>query len=147
MALCCLNLSQLNLKGIHYKASKEGPNNYMEIISKFTNLVSLSLCNCLLGSTSKRKYSQQRAEENMLKRNKRVCHGKNSPGSQSHVDSVAKSDSSPVNDLQAQELSSVGTFDCLARMCSKITEFELIRLSRGINFVKSYDDRDVHINR
>ncbi|KAL9964542.1 hypothetical protein ACROYT_G028197 [Oculina patagonica] len=143
LALCCTNLAHLNLKGVHYgQDSRERLNSVMEIISKFTSLVSLSLCNCVLGSTSKNKTSKRAADENLRKRNKRVCHGKSLRGCQSSEKLAASpASTSAVDDLQTpcDELSTVGTFDYLTQACSQMTEFELIRsASHGINFVKGY---------
>lgn len=48
LALCCTKLAQLNLNGVHYdQPSEENSNRFIEITSKFTNLVSLSLCTCM----------------------------------------------------------------------------------------------------
>ena len=143
MALCCTNLAHLNLKGVHYSQdSDERPNRFMETISKFTSLTSLSVCNCVLGSAAYNKGSKRVFDECLLKRNKRVCHRKSLHGPQSSDKPVASSaGTAAVNDLQTpcDELSSVGPFDSLTQISSKITEFELIRSSSpGINFVKSY---------
>lgn len=145
MALCCTNMTQLNLKGVHYSQdSKEKLNSFMEIISKFTSLTSLSICNCVLGSAENKKSSKRGFKEEVVKRTKRVCHGRNLPGCQSSCDPVTGSNSAAAaNDIQTQtpccELRGVGTFDYLTQVCSKITEFELIRTSSpGTTFVKSY---------
>lgn len=143
MALCCTNLAQLNLKGVHYGlGSGERINILMEILSKFTNLVSLSLCNCVLGLAGENKCSKRKFGEDLFKRNRRVCHGKKPSSCQSSDKSAASSTvGTAVDNLQApcKELSKVGTFDHLVQACSKITELELIRSSsQGINFVKTY---------
>lgn len=116
----------------------------MEIISKFTSLTSLSICNCTLGSVEIRKGSKRGFKEEVVKGTKRVCHGRNLRSSQSSYDPTTSSDSATTaSDTKSQtsgcEFRGVGTFDHLTQACSKITEFELIRTSSpGIIFVKSY---------
>ena len=138
-------MAQLNLKGVHYSQdSKEKPNIFMEIISKFTSLTSLSVCNCVLGSVVNKKSNKRGLKEQVVKRTKRVCHGNNLPGCQSSFDAASGSNSvTAADDTQTQtphcELGGVGTFDYLTQACNKITEFELIRTSSpGITFVKTY---------
>jgi len=143
LALCCPNLAELNLKGVHHQPSKETPNKLMEIISKFTHLVSLSLCTCVLGPTTENKTSKSNNDfdRDLLKRTKRVCHGtsgrlNSNDGPRPKSDGAAQSDSPPWDKLSSEE-----SFDCLAKACSKITEFELIRPSLTeitSAFVKSY---------
>jgi len=140
-------MAQLNLKGVHYSQdSKEQVNRVMEIISKFPCLTSLSICNCVLGSVENKKStgSKRGFKEEVTKRAKRVCYGRNQPGCQSGYDPATGSNRGvAANEVQTKtphpELSGVGTFDYLTQACSKITEFELIRTSSpGITFVKSY---------
>lgn len=144
MALCCTNMAQLNLKGVHYSQdSKEKPNSFMEIISKFTSLTSLSICNCVLGSVVNKKSSKRGLKEEVVKRTKRVCHGNNLPGCQSsrYLEASGSNSVAALDNTQTPqcELCDVGTFDYLTQACSKITEFELIRTSSpGITFVKTY---------
>jgi len=116
----------------------------MEIISKFTSLTSLSICNCTLGSVEIRKGTKRGFKEEGVKGTKRVCHGRNLRSCQSSYDPTTSSDSATTaNGTQSQtfgcEFRGAGTFDHLTQACSKITEFELIRTSSpGIIFVKSY---------
>ena len=138
-------MAQLNLKGVHYSQdSKEKPNGFMEIISKFTSLTSLSICNCVLGSVGNKKSNKRGLKEVAVKRNKRVCHGNNLPGCQSSYEPASGSTSvAAADNTQTQtpdcEIRGMGTFDYLTKACSKMTEFELIRTSSpGITFVKSY---------
>ncbi|KAL9964540.1 hypothetical protein ACROYT_G028195 [Oculina patagonica] len=138
LALCCTNLAHLNLKGVHYgQDCGERLNNVMEIISKFTSLVSLSLCNCVLGSNGTNKTSEQSLDEDLHKRKRKSLRGCQS----SEKIATSSASTSAADDLQTpcDELSCVRTFDYLTQACSKITEFELIRsASQGINFVKGY---------
>ena len=136
---------QLNLEGVHYiQDSKKKPNRFMEIVSKFTCLTSLSICNCMLGSVGNKKSSKRCFKEEVVKRTKRVCHGRNLPGCQSSYDPATGSNvATAASNIETQtppcELRGVGTFVYLTQACSKITEFELIRTSSpGITFVKSY---------
>ena len=98
----------------------------------------------MLGSVGNKKSSKRGFKEEVTKRTKRVCHGRNLPSRQSSYEPATGSNSDVhANELQTQtpcsELSGVGTFDYLTQACSEITEFELIRTSSpGITFVKSY---------
>ena len=140
LAECCKNLAQLNLKGVHHQESEERPNGLMEIISKFTNLVSLSLCTCGLGPASESKKDIQGSNDfqrSLFKSNKRVCHGASSSscdGAGAMQEGAASKDSTPWNELNSEL-----ALDCMVKACNKLTEFELIASSTpGISFVKSY---------
>ena len=133
-------MAELNLEGVHYGAPRERPNGFMEIISKLTSLVSLSLCVCGLGAASESKSVKTGAyKRNMLKNEKRICHGastslssNSSNGPEAKSDDAADSDIIPWDNLTSEE-----SFNCLTKVCSKITEFELIHPFSAISFKRS----------
>ena len=113
----------------------------MQILSKFTSLVSLSLCACGIGATSESKSIKTDAfKRNVLKNEKRVCHGASSSSSSNSSDGPeAKSDDVADSDMTLwHNLTSEESFNYLAKACSKISEFELIHGIPEIDYYKKW---------
>ncbi|XP_068733228.1 F-box/LRR-repeat protein 18-like isoform X1 [Montipora capricornis] len=126
LAICCPNLSQLNLHGVHLQASNgKWQNTLIEVIAEFKHLVSLSVCACVLcqAGESKRVGSSVDFSGKLMKTGKRVSH------------------CSSVGSATQNELSCEGCFERMTKSCREITEFELIRLSvPGLTFTKTHYD-------
>ena len=126
LAICCPNLSQLNLHGVHLQASNgKWQNTLIEVIAEFKHLVSLSVCACVLcqAGESKRVRSSVDFSGKLMKTGKRVSH------------------CSSVRSVTQNELSCEGCFERTTKACREITEFELIRLSvPGLTFTKTHYD-------
>lgn len=120
LAEFCPKLAQLNLNGVHDHTFLEKPSSVMEIITKFNNLMSLSLCACGLGTPPSNNKSSNNSSKWMGR-----CG--TSSSSSSHASSFQ--DATAVCDDRTQwtKLNAEESFYCLTKSCSGITEFELIR--------------------
>ena len=91
----------------------------MEIIAKFNNLISLSLCACGLGTPSKNKRFDNSS--------KWMGRYGTSSSSSSH-DSCFQGTTAVCDDrTQWNKLNAEESFYCLTKSCTGITEFELIK--------------------
>lgn len=124
---------------MHVEASQQNANEVIETISKFNNLVSLSVCACLLGPASAIKSTKSSTgfQGNLLKSNKRICHRAKSPSLNSSDVSMANPTGSTAGTNSTPEISSEGSFDHMAKACSKMKEFEMIKAVPS-TFVKTY---------
>ncbi|PFX18549.1 F-box/LRR-repeat protein 18-like [Stylophora pistillata] len=113
LALFCPKMTELNLNGVHYdQTSQEESNSCIKVISKFTNLVSLSICTCVMNQVSSDHLdgAETSSKGRIVKGKKRVCHEQNLKNSQSRDDSVTKL---------------LNSFFVLTQECRGITDFEL----------------------